>query len=67
MSGFGKILLVLIALLVAVYIGFSRLYIGDHYLTDIIAGYAAGIAWFALAFTIIEWLFKKYKKELKHE
>jgi len=59
-SYLGKALLVLIALLVAVYIGFARLYIGDHYLTDIIAGYAVGIAWFGLSFTYIEWLFKKY-------
>jgi undecaprenyl-diphosphatase len=34
-------LLVLIALL----IGLSRLYLGVHYLTDVVAGYIAGIAW----------------------
>jgi membrane-associated phospholipid phosphatase len=42
--------------------GVARLYLGDHYITDIIAGYAAGIAWFGLAYTSVELLFKKYKR-----
>jgi undecaprenyl-diphosphatase len=37
----GAGLLVLVALL----IGLSRLYLGVHYLTDVAAGYIAGIAW----------------------
>jgi membrane-associated phospholipid phosphatase len=39
------------------FIGFSRLYLGGHYLTDIIAGYALGLAWAGLVFTLIESLF----------
>lgn len=60
-----KFLLIFVAFLIAFYIGFSRLYIGDHYLTDVIAGYAVCIAWFGLSFTSVELLFKKYynKKE----
>jgi len=26
-------------------IGFSRLYLGAHYLSDVLAGFAAGLAW----------------------
>jgi membrane-associated phospholipid phosphatase len=36
------------AVLVAA-IGFSRLYLGVHYLSDVLAGYCAGIAWLLLA------------------
>lgn len=57
-SYLGKVLVILVALLVVLFVGFSRLYVGDHYLTDVIAGYAVGIAWFGLAYTSIELLFK---------
>jgi undecaprenyl-diphosphatase len=59
-SCFGKVLAVIIALLVILFIGFSRLYIGDHYLTDVVAGYALGIAWFGLTVTSIELLYQRY-------
>ncbi len=58
----GKVPIVFIALLIVLYIGFSRLYVGDHYLTDIIAGYAVGIAWFGLSCTSVELIFQRYKK-----
>ncbi|MHB1071312.1 MAG: bifunctional DedA family/phosphatase PAP2 family protein [Gemmatimonadaceae bacterium] len=35
-------------------IGLSRLYLGVHFLSDVIAGYAAGIVWLAVCITGIE-------------
>jgi undecaprenyl-diphosphatase len=71
-SHLGKVLAITIAVLITIFIGFSRLYIGDHYLTDVIAGYALGIAWFGLTITSIELLFQRHysrkeKKRLENE
>ena len=41
------------ALLVSA-IGFSRLYLGAHYFSDVIAGYAAGIVWLSVSISGIE-------------
>lgn len=53
-SPFWKWLVGITAVLTMAYIGFCRLYLGGHYLTDILAGYALGIAWAGLVFTLIE-------------
>jgi len=58
-SYLGKTIVITLGLIIIIYIGISRLYIDDHFLTDVIAGYALGIAWFGLAYTSIELLFKK--------
>lgn len=35
-------------------IGFSRLYLGVHFLSDVIAGYSAGTAWVALCVVVLD-------------
>jgi hypothetical protein len=36
-------------------IGFSRIYLSAHYLTDVAAGFLVGGFWLVVAFTAAEW------------
>lgn len=56
-SLFWKWVVAIAAVLTMAFIGFSRVYLGGHYLTDVIGGYALGLAWAGLVFTLIEVLF----------
>ena len=56
---FGKVLVITFAVAIILVIDFSRMFIGDHYLTDVLAGFAVGVAWCGLAYTSVELIFKK--------
>ena len=60
-SAFWKIFVVAAALLTIGFVGFSRIFTGGHYLTDVLAGYALGIAWSGLVYTLIEIFFQKIR------
>ncbi|MDB5226998.1 MAG: phosphoesterase [Bacteroidota bacterium] len=44
-------------------LGFSRLYLCVHYLSDVIAGYSLGLLWLLLGISIAEW--RMHKKKVK--
>jgi membrane-associated phospholipid phosphatase len=58
-SAFWKTAVVVTAIFLIVFVGFTRVFTGGHYLTDVLAGYAIGIAWSGLAYTLIEIYFQK--------
>lgn len=55
----GRALAIAGVLLVGLYVLFSRAFLGDHFLTDLVAGCAVGIAWSGLAHTVVERIFRK--------
>ncbi len=61
-SLFWKIVVIMVALLLILYIGFGRMFVGAHFLTDVLAGYAIGIAWSGLVYTSVEMISQRKKK-----
>jgi undecaprenyl-diphosphatase len=59
-----RILFLLLGLTIILLVGFSRIYLGVHFLSDVLGGYLLGATWLILGITVIEWL--SYKKELKN-
>ena len=64
-SRFWKWVVALGALLIVLFDGFSRVFQGNHYLTDVLSGYALGLAWAGLVYTVIERIFIK-KEDLQN-
>lgn len=48
-------ILTVMAFVFWILIGISRLYLGVHYFSDVIAGYMLGFLWLLLSISIIEW------------
>lgn len=45
-----------LAILVTLTVGLTRVYLGVHYPTDVLAGWSLGAAWAALCWTVFHWL-----------
>ncbi|MDD5370845.1 MAG: phosphatase PAP2 family protein, partial [Anaerolineaceae bacterium] len=58
-SAFWKGIVIAVAFVIISFVGFSRVFTGGHYLTDALAGYAVGITWVGVAYTLIEVYFHK--------
>ncbi|HLL18651.1 MAG TPA: phosphatase PAP2 family protein [Rubrivivax sp.] len=48
--------LLLLAATVAVTVGFSRVFLQVHYLSDVLAGFASGLLWLTICIVSCEWL-----------
>jgi membrane-associated phospholipid phosphatase len=55
----GKIFVIALALLLILFVGFSRIFTGGHYLTDILAGYGVGLAWSGFVYTLVEMYYQR--------
>ena len=55
------------ALLIISAIGFSRMYLGVHYASDVLGGYAIGIIWLMMSASYLRWKYKKNPTLMKNE
>lgn len=58
-----KIYLLVLAVLVTLIVGISRIYLGVHWPTDVLAGWAAGATWAMLCWGLALWLQARGKVE----
>ena len=52
----ARVYLILVALLVTLAVGISRVYMGVHWPTDVLAGWTAGAVWAVLCWELARWL-----------
>jgi undecaprenyl-diphosphatase len=57
----SKVNALFVGLFLIVLIGFSRLYLGVHFLSDVWAGYMLGIMWLLIGIGIVEWYGEHHK------
>lgn len=50
-----RLVIISLAVLLVVAIGISRIYLGVHYPTDVIAGYTAGAMWLFFRISLLAW------------
>jgi undecaprenyl-diphosphatase len=62
-----KVYVVAVALALTAVVGFTRVYLGVHYPSDVVAGWAVGLAWAVFCGTVAAWLQRRGTVEKPNE
>ena len=58
-----KVFLIIVAALLTIIVGISRIYLGVHWPTDVLAGWVMGSCWAMLCWTVMLWLQRRGQVE----